>query len=180
MGRYEMVLGQKEKRLLMTDSNATDVLRRMLDERGVNYRTQDECDDSLLFTYWWTKNLMFIYVENSLGTTSLYMGSNNLTPEQAIAATVGSGTLTAEQVREAIEKRFDFDVWVPPGRWQAIADELNAAVGNGTCHIAASATDGLCSDNPRQYFELSCGHSFTLDGLEAPVACPVCGKAVKR
>ena len=52
--------------------------------------------------------------------------------------------------------------------------------GGGTCRITASSTDGLCSDNPRQYFELSCGHSFTLDGLGAPVACSVCGEAVER
>lgn len=51
------------------------------------------------------------------------------------------------------------------------SDELE----NGTCRIAASMTDGLCSDNPRQWFKLSCGHSFTVDCLEAPVACPVCG-----
>lgn len=57
-------------------------------------------------------------------------------------------------------------------------DELNAALENGTCRIIASSTDGLCSDNPRKWFELSCGHSFTLDGLEAPVACAVCGKRV--
>ena len=42
---------------------------------------------------------------------------------------MSGGKLTAEQVREAIEKRFDFDVWVPKERWQAIADELNAALG---------------------------------------------------
>lgn len=47
------------------------------------------------------------------------------------------GTLTAEQVREAIEKRFDFDVWVPAERWQAIADELNAELGSGTCEMEA-------------------------------------------
>lgn len=41
-----------------------------------------------------------------------------------------SGMLTAKQVREAIEKRFDFDVWVPNGRWQAITDELNANLGS--------------------------------------------------
>ena len=48
------------------------------------------------------------------------------------------GTLTAEQVREAIEKRFDFDVWVPKERWQAIADELNAELdkgSNGECYL---------------------------------------------
>ena len=55
-----------------------------------------------------------------------------------------------------------------------------AELGSGTCRITASMTDGLCSDNPRQWFRLSCGHSFTLDGLGAPVACPVCGKAVER
>ena len=40
------------------------------------------------------------------------------------------GTLTAEQVREAIEKRFGFGVWVPAELWQAIADELNATLGS--------------------------------------------------
>lgn len=53
------------------------------------------------------------------------------TEAEAIAAwntRVTHSTLTAEQVREAIEKRFDFDVWVPNERWQAIADELNAKV----------------------------------------------------
>ena len=49
-----------------------------------------------------------------------------------------------------------------------------------TCRITASSTDGLCSDNPRHYFELSCGHSFTINGLDAPVACAVCGKVVKN
>ena len=57
-------------------------------------------------------------------------------------------------------------------------EERVAELGSGTCRIIASSTDGLCSDNPRQWFELSCGHSFTLDGLGVPVACPVCGKAV--
>ena len=59
---------------------------------------------------------------------------------------------------------------------QAIA----ATLGSGECEITASATDGLCSDNPRIWFKLSCGHSFTLDGLEAPNYCPNCGKAVNK
>ena len=107
-------------------------------------------------------------------------------------AALGSGTLTAEQAREAI---MSVDRWEKPmgntgltnthliirdDGWQAIADELNAELGSGTCRISASSTDGLCSDNPRQRFELSCGHSFIVDGLGAPVACPVCGKAVGR
>ena len=61
---------------------------------------------------------------------------------------------------------------------QEIADELNVERHVETCRITASSTDGLCSDNPRHYFELSCGHSFTLDGLEPPNYCEVCGAKV--
>lgn len=50
----------------------------------------------------------------------------------------------------------------------------------GTCHIIASSTDGLCTDNPRHWFKLSCGHSFKLAGLKAPIACAVCGKRVSN
>ena len=59
---------------------------------------------------------------------------------------------------------------------QAIA----ATLGSGECRVVASSTDGLCTDNPRHWYELSCGHSFTVYGLEMPVACPICAKAVKR
>ena len=59
-------------------------------------------------------------------------------------AELGNGTLTAEQVREAIEKRFDFDVWVPPARWQAIADELNAELGS---EINGDTSDGYHTFN---------------------------------
>lgn len=91
------------------------------------------------------------------------------------------GTLTAEQVREAIEKRFDFDVWVPLARWQAIADELNELGSSGTCKITATATNNLMyPDYMTKWYELSCGHSLTLKGDEAPKWCAVCGKAVER
>ena len=55
--------------------------------------------------------------------------------EQAIAATLGSGTLTAEQVREAIERHVKF---YEGGDYdeQAIADELNAELGSGTCEVS--------------------------------------------
>lgn len=59
-------------------------------------------------------------------------------------------------------------------------DTVESLHTDGTCRIMASATDGLCSDNPRKHFKLSCGHGFTLDGLGTPVACAVCGKAVER
>lgn len=52
---------------------------------------------------------------------------------------------------------------------------------DGECEITVSFIDDLSSDDPcHRWFMLSCGHSFTLDGLRAPIACPVCGKTVKR
>ena len=98
------------------------------------------------------------------------------------------GTLTAEQVRELIAPHlharptFDFGrhgaVW--RADFQAIADELNAELGSGTCEVVASSADGLTTDNIKQWFKLSCGHAFKIYGLDVPVACPVCGKEVKR
>ena len=140
--------------------SATDELRRLLDERGVEYETDDR--NGLRETIWC--GTVVFQLSPTAKMTMI------VTPEQAIAATLGSefnpdglpvglaisddgnllnwrgenyvkqntlgsGTLTAEQVREAIEKRFDFDVWVPPERWQAIADELNAELGSGTCEL---------------------------------------------
>lgn len=119
-------------------------------------------------------------------------------PEQAIAATLGSGThemvtsgtLTAEQVRETVQHVYHegySDGSVRRGAhidetdWQAIADELNATLGNGTCKITATVTNNLMyPDYMTKWYELSCGHSLTLKGDEAPKWCAVCGKAVKR
>ena len=58
-------------------------------------------------------------------------------------------------------------------------DNRTTELGSRNCRITETVTDGLCSDNPRKWFKLSCGHSFTIDGLETPVACPLCGKFVE-
>ena len=54
--------------------------------------------------------------------------------EQAIAATLGSGTLTAEQVRKCVRVgACDHGLWGALDEdtdWQAIADELNAELGS--------------------------------------------------
>lgn len=73
-------------------------------------------------------------------------------------------------------RRDAIQIWNTRAGEQAVA----ATLGRGECEIVASSTDGLGSDSPKYWFELSCGHSFTVDGLELPVACAVCGKAVKR
>lgn len=92
--------------------------------------------------------------------------------------------VTPKQVENAIRKYahddscYIFEVYGE--MCEAIADELNSELGSRTCRIIESVTDGLCSGHPRKWFRLSCGHSFTLEGLETPVACAVCGKTVKQ
>ena len=151
----------------MTDNRTTE-LRAKLTERDVEFAADDL--DHLLTTSWQINDVFVQYLE-SIGDyvdeddPTMRFWMNNVTPEQAIAATLGwieepdtirneltdsglidtraelgSGTLTAEQVREAV---MSADRWEKPmgntgltnthliirdDGWQAIADELNAAL----------------------------------------------------
>ena len=78
----------------MTDSNATDELRKLLDERGVEYDTRD--GKAVKNTYWSVGDLRFGYCEqiyeDGQRETDLFMYRGyGCTPEQAIAATLGRG-----------------------------------------------------------------------------------------
>ena len=91
--------------------------------------------------------------------------------EQAIAATLGSGKLTAEQVREAIEVAKAFS---------KIEQAIAATLGSGTCEIETTK-----SWLPvEQYHRCKhCGAFFAVmnaSGDIPPCVCPNCGKAVKR
>lgn len=68
---------------------ATEELRRMLDERGVEW--QDGSDENVLHTTWNDMNCWFNEFPD--GWTAWGMAKRG-TPEQAIAATLGSGTTT--------------------------------------------------------------------------------------
>lgn len=83
----------------MTDSNATDELRKLLDERGVEYDTRD--GKAVKNTYWSVGDLRFGYCEqiyeDGQRETDLFMYRGyGCTPEQAIAATLGRGTCEME------------------------------------------------------------------------------------
>ena len=155
----------------MTEKSASDVLRELLDERGVEWVKPNSAlefnQTTFLHDGWGVEVL-----ERSIG---LCVTASNLfdTPEQAIAATLGyetnpdglpvgltisddgnllnwrgenyirqgSGTLTAEQVRNACEKHWhdlpaEYDMPEATALpeysydWQAIADELNATLGS--------------------------------------------------
>lgn len=80
---------------------ATERLRELLDERGVEWNAID--GDSICFTEWWTHDGAFVYTaresfrsyrDNDLRVETCGIPRSCLiaTPEQAISATLGPGT----------------------------------------------------------------------------------------
>ena len=93
------------------------------------------------------------------------------------------GTLTAEQVREAIEA----NSWAETSTirefndssWQAIADELNARA-ERTCEVESKIfIEGEYVTCPYYEYEMECGGEFRWDEVEPPSHCPNCGGEVK-
>ena len=106
---------------------ATDELRRLLDERGVEYRVS-----ATGYSIDIGPN-MTAYANRT--DTTLDVSLRGFTPEQAIAATLGGGMLTADDVRDLIERHSDASGGngrdFHNGAYVAIADELNATLGRG-------------------------------------------------
>lgn len=75
--------------------SATDELRRMLDERGVEWKAFDDFEQT---TQWSTHNGAFVYWARErdgkllVETTAPTKCSASCAPEQAIIATLGAGT----------------------------------------------------------------------------------------
>lgn len=104
------------------------------------------------------------------------------------------GTLTAEQVREAIERNFGKVAVLDDGKpvewrddwvckvgidYKGIADELNARA-ERTCEVESKIfIEGEYVPCPYYEYEMACGGQFRWDEDEPPRHCPSCGKAVK-
>ena len=91
-----------------------------------------------------------------------------------IAATLGSGTLTAEQVCEAIERHVKF---YEDGDYdeQAIADELNAKLGSGTCKPVETETLENVTVHVMECDECGGTYEHVNGDYER---CPHCGRKV--
>lgn len=70
-------------------TSATDELRRLLDERGVEH--EDKWSGEITYTKWRGIGGMWFLAHDSFGSDGkmLYMQGIDMTPEQAIAATLG-------------------------------------------------------------------------------------------
>ena len=121
----------------MTDQTATERLRELLDGRGVEYETRSEQMTGIEHVIWHPNEYSQWDWNKEFGEGWLSGWQQGVTPEQAVAATLGSGKLTAEQVRKAIfdtsaYASYDGSRYYADGiSMQAIADELNAALTEG-------------------------------------------------
>lgn len=77
----------------------TDELRRLLDERGVKWWPSDERWNEDGITHWYAGILKWTAIEDEDGLwlNAGVAGHNSLTPEQAIAATLGDTDATCER-----------------------------------------------------------------------------------
>lgn len=81
------------------NESATGVLRRLLDERGVEWKGKKSSENGSNITFWVSPDDLCVadYFESGY----VHITMENATPEQAIAATLGGGELAAEQERVA-------------------------------------------------------------------------------
>lgn len=89
---------------------------------------------------------------------------------------------TPEQMFEVMSHRLDRQAAIMRREVLTQPDERdNAEPGNErTCKITATSTNNLMyPDYITKWYELSCGHSLTIKGDEAPKWCAVCGARVK-
>jgi len=135
--------------------SATEELRRMLDERGVEWESGlptetivREPNDAL-------------YVERPDGRMHVYFRSY-LTPEQAIAATLGPCNDSCNCTNS---ERTDLDA---------------ATLGRGTCHIEEHHGDWYCTGCGEMVGTCDTASELCIDGnaIELWSYCPNCGRKV--
>jgi hypothetical protein len=142
--------------------NQTTKLREKLTERGVEWI--DESNGFADVTTFIANGAKWTVISKSYLNPEhdwMTMNAERITPEQVIAATLGSGTLTAEQVREAI---MSVDRWKKPmgntgltnthliirdDAWQAIANKLNAELGSESIDYMLNTIGKLEEENER-------------------------------
>lgn len=135
---------------------ATDELRRLLDERGISYINVESIDGSYWGIRWFARdNISAEWRENEERNEMLAM---NITPEQAIAATLGNDDV---YTREDCDFGVTSDLFGP------------SKLRMGTCkwEPADFVTEG-------EWWNTECGWSFTWEPDGTPNYCPNCGAKV--
>ena len=158
----------------------TEELRCMLDERGVEYEAPHSG-----FTIVRTDNAVCKFYETleepERGVFAV-VTTDWLTPEQAIAATLGRGTLTADDVRDLIERHSDASGGngrdFHNGAYVAIADELNATLGSCNCSNNCTNSERTTTVDETWHvgFHMWNGERVTIHVME----CSKCGRTYEH
>ena len=152
--------------------DTTDEARAELTRRGVKYETVDA--DTYKFTRWRNGEIDAAWDDaEKWGEPHLLV--IGFTPTQAVTATLGAGTLTAEQVSRATYAH-SIHADCADADWQAITDELNAMLGPRTCHpVPIYSFDGEFTEYDCDACS-ECGAEWEGD---TPNFCPNCGRRIE-
>ena len=124
--------------------SATEVLRRMLDERGVEWSTRDTT--FRLITYWKTDSGIPVHYAQT--TDVPYPPTNvprtitaGLTPEQAIAATLGGGECEVECFDDGVDEGMDGEwfSYAPPTWYLSCGHEVQGTERPNYCVVCGKA-----------------------------------------
>ena len=165
--------------------SATDELRRLLDERGVEW---DYGITGAATTRFNANGLHLTFTPMRYGLVC----STILTPEQAIEATLWRDQPPYEELIEALRRNWDIEAsWDGLRRFWCVylteegvrkREEMATVPERGTCHVECfddgvdEALDGEWISYAPPTWYLSCGH--TVEGSERPKYCCECGRKV--
>ena len=141
---------------------ATERVRELLDERGVEWWPSDERWNEDVITHWYAGLLKWTAIEgeDGLWLNAGVAGHNSLTPEQAIAATLGScnctnGCTNGERTGTCHADETD--------TWECVCDQIGRYGKRVTIHVME------CSE---------CGHTYEHVNGDYEY-CPHCGRRLE-
>ena len=163
-------------------TSATEKLRAMLDERGVEYTIDDA--KSVKSTCWdFMGELSAMFAEFDNGETRFELDHWCFTPEQAVAATLGSRSASIDNVLELLDE-MHLNAEISYTVYSRLHDAI-ATLGSGTCEDEAEP-DGWhkcpeCGCVVGYWLLNDDSWTIYMDDYQIPFNnCPNCGKAVKR
>jgi len=172
-------------------ATATERLRELLDERGVEYEVDDA--KTVRVTRWGAYGDWVSFIEYDNGDTKFCIDARRLTPEQAISATLGpEDAYTREDVEGAFVSGYSlgldmYDRTKPDADkgWNQNECDMDEEMGErgwvrdrGTCLL--HDCDGSFSSVSRPVWRCDCGAFMTqytdATTYHKPRFCPNCGR----
>lgn len=178
----------------MTDNRTTE-LREKLRELGIEFATDDF--DHLLTTIWWVDGIFAKYLEGTSkgcwceDDPTLKIRMKRITPEQAIAATLGSDASVAqlaERLRGIADEMRNVGAssMKPHDLLACYAREVDKVA--DSLKFAATLGNGTCRNEWAEFGKFRCSECWTqVDSISTnttqpmPIRyCPNCGRRVER